>query len=298
MQNPTLTLESGLRRFTTKRSFDGECITIDRVSAGDAEPERVTISRQPGQELLIFTEEGTLLVNQGEGAGWEVLPGGSIALLTANSQVEGVFARGAYTAFWVQMAQGNASLLANWLSDRRLKSKKCDAFSIVRRTAPENQSIADEITQMVYGNREVIEPRLQGGLQMLAVSSVSNPAGSSLTPIPLDLARGMLKLVKAVQADPIQDWALKRASQVAGYSQFHLSRAFRVELGYGLPEFVERCRVEMALHMLESNNRDMHEIAALCGFSTSSSFREALKKILGVLPSELRRYSQLKNPGK
>lgn len=291
MPTKSLVLESGLRRIITKRSFEGECITIDRVSADDAEPERVTISRQPGHELMLFCQQGTMLVRQGSGSGWEVLPPGSIAFVTSNSPIDGIMTRGAFTAYWVQWTHDCTTLLSDWLKDRRAKSKPEGAVSIVKATLPENQSIADEVSHMVFGTRDVIEPRLQGGLQMLAVSAAMSRTKSALTPIPTDLAQGMLKLVKAVQADPIQDWSLKQSSQVAGYSQFHLSRAFRVELGYGLPEFVERCRVEMALNMVDSRHRDMHEIAAVCGFSTPSSFREALKKILGVLPSELRRYT-------
>ncbi|MBL8060484.1 MAG: helix-turn-helix transcriptional regulator [Chthonomonas sp.] len=291
MPTTSLVLESGLRRITTKRSFEGECITIDRVSADDAEPERVTISRKPGHELMLFCQQGTLLVRKGSGAGWEVLPAGSMALFTSNTPIDGIMARGPFTAYWVQWTHDCAKLLSDWLKDHRSKSKSESAISIVKATLPENQSIADEVTQMVLGMRDVIEPRLQGGLQMLAVSAAMKGTKGALTPIPTDLAHGMLKLVKAVQADPVQDWSLKQSSQVAGYSQFHLSRAFRIELGYGLPEFVERCRVEMALNMVDSRQRDMHEIAAVCGFSTPSSFREGLKKILGVLPSELRRYT-------
>lgn len=291
MSTQTLTLEFGLRRINTKRSFDGECITIDRIAADDAEPERVTLSRLPGQELMLFSQQGTLLVRQGNG-GWEILPKNSIALVNGHSPIEGILPRGAYTGYWVQCNHNCGSLLSNWLNERRAKSKNSNAVSILKATLPEKKTIADEITQMVFGNREVVEPRLLGGLQMLAVAASLNPTKSSLTPIPNDLAPGMLRLVNAVQSDPIQNWSLKQSSVVAGYSQFHLSRAFRVDMGYGLPEFVERCRVEMAMQKLDSKNRDMHEIAAMCGFTTASAFREALKKLLGVLPSELRRYSQ------
>ncbi len=95
--------------------------------------------------------------------------------------------------------------------------------------------------------------------------------------------------MEAVRAEPVKDWSLKVAAQVAGYSQYHLSRTFRNELGYGLPEFVERCRVEMALKQINSGSRDFNEVAIASGFATPSAFREALKKIVGVLPSELRR---------
>lgn len=293
MPTSTLLLESGLRRFTTKRTFDGQCVTIDRVTADDGDPERFTISRNPGHELMLFNQRGSLLVRRSDDSGWEVIPAGSIAMITSGSRVEGVLTRGSHSTFWVQWTHDCSQLLTQWLEEKRLSPKNTEAASVVCSNAPENRSIAQELTQVVAGTMPVVEPRLQAGLQMLAVSAVMSPKTMVLTPVPGDLATGLNNLVNAVHADPVQDWSLKQAALVAGYSQFHLSRTFRVELGYGLPEFVERCRVEMALRQIHSGNRDLNDVAVACGFSTPSAFREALKKIVGVLPSELRRFSQI-----
>ena len=293
MPTSNLLLESGLRRFTTKRTYEGQCIVIDRVTADDGEPERFTISRNPGHELMLFNQRGSLLMRRSDDAGWEVIPAGCIALVNSSSRIEGVLTRGAHSTFWVQWTHDCAKLLTEWLEEKRLIGKAQEATAIVRANAPENRTIASEMTPLVAGTAQMIEPRLQAGLQLLAVSALMSPKSMVLTPVPGDLATGLTNLVDAVHADPIKDWSLKQAAQVAGYSQFHLSRTFRVELGYGLPEFVERCRVEMALKQIHSGNRDLNDIAMACGFSTPSAFREALKKIVGVLPSELRRFSQI-----
>ncbi len=287
----SLLLESGLRRFSSKRTFEGQCVHIDRVTAEDGEPERFSISRAGGQELMLFNQRGSLLLKRVDDTGWDVIPAGGVALVTNANRIEGILPRGAHQSYWAQWTQDSAPLLSKWLAEQRTASGKPGGIAVVRSNAQENKTIASEMIASVVGTMPMVEPRVLGGLQMLAVSAVSDPKTMVLTPIPTDLASGLRHLVERVHADPVNDWNLKVAAQVAGYSQFHLSRTFRVELGYGLPEFVERCRVELALNRISSTSIDLHEIAIACGFSTPSAFREALKKILGVLPSELRRFT-------
>lgn len=115
-----------------------------------------------------------------------------------------------------------------------------------------------------------------------------SPEGPVLAEIPQQIQGSLRTLLEAVKDDPRQSWSLKEAAAMAAYSPFHLSRTFRTIAPYGFPEFVDRCRTELALSLLMSSTSSIEDIAQSCGFGSAQAMRNACREYLGFLPSELR----------
>jgi len=75
-------------------------------------------------------------------------------------------------------------------------------------------------------------------------------------------------------------------SNFAGYSRAHFSRQFKLATGMPIVEYINYIRCINAHNMLTAGDRSIGEIAAECGFNTSSYFSKIYKRIIGRLPSE------------
>lgn len=110
----------------------------------------------------------------------------------------------------------------------------------------------------------------------------------TLADIPADLQDVLTSLLLDVKADPSRPWGLKEAAESASYSAFHLSRTFRNVAHYGFPEFVDRCRAEMACRFLIESSIPYDDLVGMCGFGSSQGMRTAVREYYGFLPSEIR----------
>lgn len=110
----------------------------------------------------------------------------------------------------------------------------------------------------------------------------------SLTPAFMHGAEPLYDLIAAIRAEPQRQWNLTIAAELAGYSPFHLSRIFRQISKMGFPEFVDRCRAEIAVDLLINTSQPICSISDQCGFGTPQALRNACREYAGFLPSELR----------
>ncbi|ARU40357.1 hypothetical protein CCB80_04075 [Armatimonadetes bacterium Uphvl-Ar1] len=109
-----------------------------------------------------------------------------------------------------------------------------------------------------------------------------------LTPLFNEAGGAIGELVHAIKTRPENNWSLSCAAAVAGYSPFHLSRLFKATANMGFPEFVDRCRTEIAIERVISSNDSIALISDQCGFGSPQAIRNALREFTGFLPSELR----------
>lgn len=75
----------------------------------------------------------------------------------------------------------------------------------------------------------------------------------------------------------------------AGFSPNYLSRKFRDAAGIGIHQYLTLVRMQHAALELVSTRDSITEVAFRCGFSDSSYFKDAFKKIYGVSPREYRK---------
>jgi len=150
-----------------------------------------------------------------------------------------------------------------------------------------NESLANLWDALTGGTRNQ-EPLLLVIISILVEMSVTGQIKDTLAAIPDSVPEPLNSLMREVKKRPTDSWSLREAANMAGYSAFHLSRTFRIALDFGFPEFVDRCRTELAVKALLSSDESIEEIANKCGFGSTQALRSACREYLGFLPSEIR----------
>ena len=82
---------------------------------------------------------------------------------------------------------------------------------------------------------------------------------------------------------------VEELAQRCSLSVSHFSRKFKEEYGYPPLRYLLRLRVEKAKKYLKDEDRQITEIALLCGFSDTSHFTECFRKETGVTPTDYRK---------
>lgn len=74
-----------------------------------------------------------------------------------------------------------------------------------------------------------------------------------------------------------------------GISQNHLIRLFKQHFGKTPLEYTNNIRVKKAMQMISSMDKNIADIALLCGFGSLSTFYVLFKKQVGLTPKEYRK---------
>ena len=99
-------------------------------------------------------------------------------------------------------------------------------------------------------------------------------------------------LWERVVAHLTDHWTLPRLAQEAGYSNEHLRRLSRRQLGRSPMQQVTYLRMRRAAELLASSGLTMEAIAAQVGYQNPFVFSNAFTKCIGWRPSEYRRKKQ------
>lgn len=73
-----------------------------------------------------------------------------------------------------------------------------------------------------------------------------------------------------------------------GYSEAHLSKKFRKEMGITITEYITAQKIDLAKKLLRANETPISDIAEYLCFSTQSYFSEQFRKATGQTPGEYR----------
>ncbi|NQZ28467.1 MAG: GyrI-like domain-containing protein [Colwellia sp.] len=85
------------------------------------------------------------------------------------------------------------------------------------------------------------------------------------------------------------DWtiSLDDLANYTGFSKYHFNRIFFAATGYQLGEFIQRQKLEKALHLIKQGNHNIIDVALSVGYDSPSSFSRAFKKNFSVTPSDV-----------
>jgi YesN/AraC family two-component response regulator len=89
--------------------------------------------------------------------------------------------------------------------------------------------------------------------------------------------------------------SLEQVSREVGMSKFRFCRHFKEMKGQTFRSYLTRRRIQRALELLRSGERNVSEVYLDVGFKDLSHFSRVFRKITGQLPSQYRR-SLLKSP--
>jgi len=75
-------------------------------------------------------------------------------------------------------------------------------------------------------------------------------------------------------------------SETVNMSERNLTRLFKKTIGITIGAYLEKLKVDRAIHLLSEKNK-VETVAKLCGFKSSNQLRTLLKKHKGVLPTDI-----------
>lgn len=96
------------------------------------------------------------------------------------------------------------------------------------------------------------------------------------------------KAITYINMEPDADLSLKALAARLGLNPNYLSTLFTKELGVSLTEYVNRCRVKHAKHLLLSTDLPIKKIAQLCGFTDIHYFTRMFKRFTPLTPKKYR----------
>jgi AraC-like DNA-binding protein len=92
------------------------------------------------------------------------------------------------------------------------------------------------------------------------------------------------RVIQSRISDPL---SLVDLATPAGVSPAHLTRLFRAEMGLTATDYLRRCRLERALHLLTRSEVPIKEIACEVGIPDLHAFNKAIRRGYGLSPREL-----------
>jgi AraC family transcriptional regulator len=176
-------------------------------------------------------------------------------------------------------------------------SGDCPRWSSKMLRAGLNLDCVDTIWLLAKLQRELIHPCLTSHVvvESLTLALTAN-ALRSLGPIAADsdncsggiTAWRMRRILDRIYAD-LPAPGLIELAEAADLSVRHLSRGFKHETGKTVAQFVRKITYERAYRMLGEDEKSIEDIASALGFSNSSSFGAAFRRITGLRPSDVER---------
>lgn len=85
-----------------------------------------------------------------------------------------------------------------------------------------------------------------------------------------------------------RDISRDETARHAGISPSHFSRLLKERTGRTFTELLRQCRVDLACDLLRATDRQLAEIADVCGFCDQSYFTRVFQDVKGVTPSRFR----------
>ena len=132
--------------------------------------------------------------------------------------------------------------------------------------------------------------KLNASLQLLSVLSLfyfaigKNAPRPAETALHFSAAETMHRVKHYLDQNYSSQVTLKDAAEFAGLSPAYLSRLFHHEFGISFNAYLTARRLESARHLLQTTRLQIAEVAARCGFSSSSYFIKVFSSHYGVTP--------------
>jgi len=119
---------------------------------------------------------------------------------------------------------------------------------------------------------------------LLLEVDVAQVAGSTDSVEPFRLAHLLHDLEETCHLP----FSLTETAARTGLSKFHFSRKFKARCHETPLQFVIRCRMECAQHLLLATDHDVSSIAAQCGYKSATQFHAAFTRFSGTSPKRYR----------
>lgn len=277
---------TGNRKVSSELQFSGQVVRCTEFRVSESEHLPFSLESSPTERLLLCPTEKPVLCRKPHG-GFTIIGTGEIVFVVDPKQVELIVSKGIATIRTLSWNTSSTTSLNSIYAAAKGPGQP-NIFSPNHRKA-EISILSDTVERFVLDPKPEEEPLVFAAIQVLAISALKGAEIQAYAVIPADASLGLKTLSSEVREHPDATWSLKAAANIAGYSQHHLSRVFRLEFGLGFPEYVDRCRLSATLENYKSQSDDLFDLATAAGFKTMATFRDCLKSHLGLVPTDLKR---------
>ncbi len=279
--------DSEQRGLSRKLLHSQRGITVHRISGSISDLLSREVVVDPSESLILLSLSGSAVyVSDRMNLRRVQAPQGSV-FVKGPMKLDVHFSRGTHR--WLEISWRDDALqaLSDWQNEEAGTNAGTWACHFDDHAPFLSESLGTLWDGLSHGQRNQ-EPLIITIVAILVEMAVTGQVKDTLASIPDSVPEPLNSLMREVKSRPTDTWSLKEAANMAGYSAFHLSRTFRVAVDYGFPEFVDRCRTELAIKELLSTENSIEEIANHSGFGSTQALRSACREYLGFLPSEIR----------
>ncbi|MGG4394459.1 AraC family transcriptional regulator [Paenibacillus thiaminolyticus] len=96
------------------------------------------------------------------------------------------------------------------------------------------------------------------------------------------------ELILTMELNLAYPWTLKELAELTHLSPSRFSALFQQAVGTSPLDYLIQLRLTQAVHLLESSDEKIIDIASECGFRNLSNFNRLFRQLFGVSPSEIR----------
>ena len=144
-------------------------------------------------------------------------------------------------------------------------------------------AVKREITQ----KETAYETAIASELHLLFLELIRHHRYAAETPV---LQENLAKIPAYIDRHFSDPLTLEQLAGMAGISPHYFSGLFKKVFSISLWDYILSKRVEHAIHLiLTDGERNMLEIAALCGFNNTANFNKQFKRLTGMTPTQYRR---------
>lgn len=109
------------------------------------------------------------------------------------------------------------------------------------------------------------------------------------------LSKKMEKILEYLQKNYTENISSKTICNKFGYTESHLCRLFKNNMGITISKYIRILRVEHAKKLLQESDLEISKIVESCGFTDFSYFSHCFKTIMHCTPTQFREKIKSKN---
>lgn len=98
------------------------------------------------------------------------------------------------------------------------------------------------------------------------------------------------KVTRYIDLNLAKPISLKDLAAIVYLNPSYFSTLFKKRLGINPSEYLARQRVHRAIEYLRNSDKTILEISNLCGYNNTANFNKTFKRLVGKVPSEIRKY--------
>lgn len=157
---------------------------------------------------------------------------------------------------------------------------------------------SDQLLKMLYAIRRNLEEKepeyrlyVKALIQILLIWLVRyhryGDNGQTVSRERMNSIQGTLRYIDDHFTEEI---TLKELADLAGLTPTYFSTVFKKVTGITLWEYLSFKRIDMAARLLAADSdKNMIEIAYVCGFHNTANFNKTFRKVMGITPSEYKK---------